>query len=57
MARAVQLDRMFSEVTFHKTGREIAAKAQLKLERVQAKIAERETRIAQFGPAASAQRR
>ena len=48
MAHVVQLDRMFEEVTFHKLGREIAAKADLKIAQLQTKIAEREARIAEL---------
>ena len=33
MAHVVQLDRMFEEVTFHKLGREIAAKADSRVNR------------------------
>lgn len=46
MAHTIQLEKMFAEVTFHKPGHEIAAKAQLKVEKLQAKIKEREARIA-----------
>jgi predicted DNA-binding ribbon-helix-helix protein len=44
----VQLERMFAEVRFHKVGHEIAEKARLKIDALQAKITEREGRIAQL---------
>ena len=47
MGHIFQTDEMFGEIKFLKSGREIAAQANLKIEQVKLKIQEREARIAQ----------